>query len=307
MAPASSANLGAGFDVLAVALEKPSDCVEVERIDKKGIYLTVEGKQRDIPSDTEKNVATRVAQKMVHDYRIEYGLKIKIRKGVPVGVGLGSSAASSVASAVAINSLFELGLDTAKLIDCASYGEYVASGVAHKDNVAASLLGGFIILNSNDGFAFKKIVPHDNLMLCLAIPEVKLPERKTEYARSILPKKISVEDAVMSISGASYIVAGFLLNDAEMIGKGMMNSFVDRFRSRIVKGFEEVRDSAIKNGASGACLSGAGPSMIAVVDKNKMDPEKVVQAMVQGFKKRGVNAKGHVTSVGRGASVVVAE
>src|SRR5579884_350413 len=114
ISPASSANLGAGFDVFAVALKEPYDYVEVERTDRK---------EKDIPHDAEKNVATAVAKRIVQDYSIRYGLKIKIRKGVPVGVGLGSSAASSVASALAVNKLFELGLDDSQLINYASYGE----------------------------------------------------------------------------------------------------------------------------------------------------------------------------------------
>src|SRR5579875_1085744 len=250
ISPASSANLGAGFDVFAVALKEPYDYVEVERTDRKEIELVIDSKQKDIPHDAEKNVATAVAKRIVQDYSIRYGLKIKIRKGVPVGVGLGSSAASSVASALAVNKLFELGLDDSQLINYASYGEFVASGVAHKDNVAASLLGGFIMLNSNNKLTFKK----------------------TEYSRSILPKQIPIEDAVMSISGASYIAAGFLLDDADMIGRGMMSSFVDKVRSKLIDGFEEVKDSAIKKGASGVCLSGAGPSVIAIVDRRKAEP-----------------------------------
>ncbi len=307
ISPASSANLGAGFDVFAVALKEPYDYVEVERTDRKEIELVIDSKQKDIPHDAEKNVATAVAKRIVQDYSIRYGLKIKIRKGVPVGVGLGSSAASSVASALAVNKLFELGLDDSQLINYASYGEFVASGVAHKDNVAASLLGGFIMLNSNNKLTFKKIEPKDNLAFCLAIPDVKLPKRKTEYSRSILPKQIPIEDAVMSISGASYIAAGFLLDDADMIGRGMMSSFVDKVRSKLIDGFEEVNDSAIKKGASGVCLSGAGPSVIAIVDRRKAEPADVVEAMVLAFNRRGIRAKGNATAAGGGASVVLEE
>jgi len=141
----------------------------------------------------------------------------------------------------------------------------------------------------------------------LAIPEIKLPKRKTEYSRSILPKQIPIEDAVMAISGASYIAAGFLLDDADMIGRSMMSSFVDKVRSRLINGFEQVKDSAIRKGASGVCLSGAGPSMIAIVDRRKAEPGKVVDAMVQAFNDRGIKAKSIVTSAGGGASVVYAE
>src|SRR5579875_2543696 len=261
ISPASSANLGAGFDVFAVALKEPYDYVEVERTDRKEIELVIDSKQKDIPHDAEKNVATAVAKRIVQDYSIRY----------------------------------------------ASYGEFVASGVAHKDNVAASLLGGFIMLNSNNKLTFKKIEPKDNLAFCLAIPDVKLPKRKTEYSRSILPKQIPIEDAVMSISGASYIAAGFLLDDADMIGRGMMSIFVDKVRSKLIDGFEEVKDSAIKKGASGVCLSGAGPSVIAIVDRRKAEPADVVEAMVLAFNRRGIRAKGNATAAGGGASVVLEE
>ncbi|MEM0117280.1 MAG: homoserine kinase [Conexivisphaerales archaeon] len=306
-APASSANLGGGFDIMAVALEGFYDQVEVERTEGAEIEIVMKGKSEGIPSDFRKNAAGAVAFSILKKFNIDSGLRITVKKGVPVGVGLGSSGASSAATALAMNRLFELGLEKGGLVVYASQGELTVSGAAHRDNVAASLLGGFVLLDTKSETVFSWKRFPSGLKVCIAIPSLKLAERKTEYSRSVLPKTVSLDDMVDATAASALVAAGIVAGDIEIVGKGMMNSIVDMARSKIVQGFKDVRDAAVEEGANGVCLSGAGPSIIALVDERRGNAEKVVNAMVEAFKKRGIEARGLVTKIGRGAKVVFAE
>lgn len=307
-APASSANLGAGFDVFAIALNRPKDLLIAERVTSKGITVKMMGLKKGIPESTINNAAGAVAKRMLEEFRLEGGLSISIKKGVPVGLGLGSSGASSAAAAVAINELYNLGLKAEQLIYFASFGELAVAKVAHKDNVAASLLGNFVVLNEEDDIiSYINIKVPKSARFCIAVPSLDLPERKTEYSRSILPKEVDIKELKKVASGSSLVVAGFLKNDIEMAGKGMMKSFVDNIRSKMIRGFEDVKDSALKNGAAGVCLSGAGPSILALVDKDKVKPESVLNGMLEAFRNNNVNASGFIAAAGKGARLIYAE
>src|SRR5712691_8872988 len=152
VAPASSANLGPGFDVFALALERPHDrlTLSAEKSSKTEALLAVRGNFA-VPVSAEENAASHVALSIARDRGIRTLLRIELKKGIPVGVGLGSSAASSVAAALAVDELFELGLSQTELLGYAALGEKLSSGTAHYDNVAASLLGGFSVAINDDG------------------------------------------------------------------------------------------------------------------------------------------------------------
>ncbi|MDY7083213.1 MAG: homoserine kinase, partial [Halobacteria archaeon] len=137
-APATSANIGSGFDVFGIALDKPADIIRVSEANSTSITVRGTGAEY-IPEDPHKNTAGEVARQLGVD------VKIEIDKGVRPSSGLGSSASSAAGTAVAINELFELGLSENELIDAAAEGERVVSGEAHKDNVAPCIMGGFTV------------------------------------------------------------------------------------------------------------------------------------------------------------------
>ncbi|RMF29813.1 MAG: homoserine kinase, partial [Candidatus Nitrosothermus koennekii] len=145
IAPSSTANLGPGFDVFGLALDAYYDQVSIEQI-KEGIVLESED---NIPLDIDKNSAGLAALNLCKDYDIKDGLRIKIKKGVPAGYGLGSSGASAAAVVKALDAMYELNLSNEELIKYAAIGEQASAGSIHYDNVAASLLGGFVIVRSN--------------------------------------------------------------------------------------------------------------------------------------------------------------
>ena len=295
--PASSANLGAGFDVFALALQKPVDTLTLQR-SGSGVRLHVEGLHLDTPPS--KNVVAGVASSVISGEGIREGVSLKLHKGVPVGTGLGSSAASSAAAAVGMNALFDLGLDREKLIEYAGVGEKIASGAAHYDNVSAAIVGGFVIVSGDHRVVGMKAPPQ--LALCLATPSVRLPKRKTEYARTLVPKHLSLDGAVSTVASASMMVYGFSGGDLGWIGRGMQGGFVDPRRSIMIPGFEEVRKSALKAGALGVCISGAGPTVLAATARGKA--RGVLESMLHGFKGAGVRSEGFVTGVGGGSRII---
>ncbi len=225
-------------------------------------------------------------------------MSLRLHKRVPVGVGLGSSAASSAAAAVGVDSLFSLKLPPARLIRYAGEGEKLASGKAHYDNVAACVLGGFIIASKG---GFVRMDPPPSLALCLAIPALDLPPRKTEYARSLLPTSLSLARVVEATAGAAAMVHGFAVGDVGKIGSAMEGGFVDSYRARMVPGFSEARTAALKAGAAGVCISGAGPALLGLTTRH--NAKAVLGAMVRTFGRAGVNCEGFVTKIGRGCKV----
>jgi len=295
--PASSANLGAGYDVFALALGTPVDVLTLQTADS-GVRLDVDG--MELETDLRKNVVSGVARAVMKGEGIRRGVTLHLRKGVPVGVGLGSSAASSAAAAVGIDAIFDLGLDKRKLIEYAGVGEWMASGTAHYDNVAAAIVGGFVVVSGSQGFIGMGVP--SRLALSLVTPEVSLPQRKTEYARSLVPKRLPLEEVVGTVSSASMMVHGFATGSLAEIGSAMQGGFLDARRAVMVPGFHEAKKSALQAGAFGACISGAGPTMLAATTRG--DAKEVLRAMVQGFRSVGVQSHGFITIPGGGCRVI---
>src|SRR5574340_988309 len=184
-APCSTANLGPGFDVFGLALDAYYDQVQLK---KEGSGIKIQSLD-SIPVELEKNSAGLVIKEMAKKFKIKTGLVLKIKKGVPTGFGMGSSAASAAAAAVAFNALFKLKLDGNSLVQYAGMGELASAGSVHYDNVAASVLGGFVIVRT-DPLDVIRTVPPKDLVLCVAIPKIPVPQRKTEVSRKALPKQV---------------------------------------------------------------------------------------------------------------------
>ena len=309
-APASSANLGPGFDVFALALDNPKDRVHLRLVDgSRGDEPSVKIRKvsgLQVPSSADENGAGVVCREIAKHHGVKKAIEVELEKRVPIGQGMGSSGASAAAAAVAMNELLGLGLTSNELIFFAGKGEGVTSGAPHYDNVTASILGGFVIVkaDADERPSAIRFDPPRGLALCVATPVVKLPGRKTEYARSLLPGSYSLGTLVANVSSASMMVAGFAKKDIGLIGKGMRDKAVEPARKAMIPGYDAVRAGAMEAGADGVCISGAGPSMLGVVDKKKGDPRRVLEAMQAAFRKEGAKSSGYVTKIGRGARVV---
>jgi len=282
-APCSTANLGPGFDVFGLALGAFYDHVTVT---KKGKGITIVSSD-DIPLKPEKNTAGLVAKNMKKKLRISGGIEIKINKNIPPGFGMGSSAASAAACAVGISKLYNLKLNQNELVSYAGIGEKASAGSIHYDNVAASVLGGFVIVNSNP-LNVIKIDPPKDLLLCIAVPKIKVPKKKTKVSRSVIPNKVKLSDSITNLANAANIVAGFLTKDSRLIGESVEDKIVEPARKHMIPGFDSVKKNALSAGAFGVTISGAGPSVIAFSNK-KQNLKKIGVAMKKGFKSAKVD------------------
>ena len=235
VAPSSTANIGPGFDVFGLALDLFYDKVTVRKHETKTgkISIILSDKSNfnlKIPSDINLNSAGLAVKKLCLESGIENDIELSVLKGIPPGYGLGSSAASAVAAVLGVNHLFKIGLDRKKLVEFAAEGEIASAGVKHYDNVAASLLGGFVIARTSPRQEFTRIQPPGNLILVVAIPQLPVPEKKTEIARSVLPKQVPLNKVVDNIANASIVVSGFFLNDVKMIANGIEDMIVEPTR-----------------------------------------------------------------------------
>lgn len=283
-APATSANLGSGFDVFGVALDRPTDVIRVERREETTIEVTGVG-ARYIPEDPEQNTVGAVARALDAPARIE------VDKGVRPASGLGSSAASAAAAAVALNELYDRGLTREELVPVAAKGEAVASGTAHDDNVAPSILGGFTIATP-DGVTCIRA----NLSLVACLPDIVV---STRDARKVVPGTATMDDVVATVGHAATLVAGMCREDAALVGRGMDDPLVTPARARLIDGYESVREKALAAGATGVTISGAGPAVLAVCRES--DRRSVAETMVDAFVEEGVDAHAYQTRVGDGA------
>lgn len=304
LAPSSTANLGPGFDIFGLALDLFVDEIIITRKQEQNGRITISTiKQNDsmkIPYDNENNSAALVVKKMMKDYSIKDNIDIQINKGVPPGYGLGSSAASSVATAYAFDKLFRLETNLIDLISYSAEGEKASAGVKHYDNVASSMLGGFIIVRNFPSLEFIKFEPPEDLYLVVGIPNIPVPNKKTEVARSILPGSSPLNNVITNISNASTIVAGFAYKDVNMIAKGLDDKIVEPVRKRTIPGYDKVKENAINSGALALTISGAGPSVISILNTER-HAHKVMEAVKGGFAAANIESKVYLCKPSKGA------
>lgn len=263
-APASVANVGCGFDVLGFAIHGPGDEVTARFGEGAGVQIeSIEGDEGKLPLEPLKNTAGRAVLSLIESLDTPPGREVilTIRKNMPLGSGLGSSAASSVAAAVAVNRLLGEPFTREELLPFVLQGELAASGSPHADNVAASLLGGFILVRSNDPL---DVIPLDSPkeLFCTVIhPKIEIATKNT---RLILRKEVSLARAVAQWGNVGALVAGLYKNDLDLIGRSMEDGIVEPSRSFLIPGFDQMKVAAKSSGALGFSISGAGPSVFTL-------------------------------------------
>lgn len=286
--PATSANLGAGFDVFGIALEKPADIIEIEKSDK--VEIIIQGREaRYIPTHPRKNTAGIIASKL------EKPVRITIHRNIPLSSGLGSSAAPAAGVAFALNKMYDLGFSPQQLVQMAASGETAAVGVSHADNVAPALFGGFVIVHGKKIITLKP----ENIGIVVVHPDIIV---STRIARAILPSKFSLADISFNIGSAACMVVGMMRNDITLIGEGMENKIIEEKRSKLITGYQLVKKSALEAGAAGVTISGSGPSMMAICKMNQR--EQIAQAMKNAFLKNKIRSEAFITTIGKGIEII---
>lgn len=300
----STANLGAGFDAFGLALGKYADRVQIRTARARTVRIRTLGPySRGLPTAPNKNSAGPPARALLDRNQLDKGVEITIEKNIPPGLGLGSSGATAAACTQALNHLLELDLPPDELVKIASLGEAASSGSAHTDNVGASLLGGFVIAYGDPLRTISTKAPA-KLSVVVVSPNIRPLKSKTSLARKLIPKRIEVKEAVLNIGRASAIALGFARGDIELIGSGMEDAIAEPRREKLVPGYKMVKKAALGAHASGVAISGAGPSVVAFVDKTKHDPKKIGRVMVKEFSKNNLESTFFVTSPAGGARII---
>lgn len=242
--PATIANLVCGFDVLGLCLEAPYDIMEVSLLDQPVIKIS-SADGYPLPSDPAQNTAGAPLIEMLKEIEENIGFEVVIHKHIKPGSGLGSSAASAAGAVVAANKLLGERFSKEDLLRFAMFGEKVASGVKHADNVAPCIYGGITLIRS--------IHPLD--VVALSAPELYVTvvhpqiEVKTSDARQILRKEVLLKDAIKQWGNIAGLVAGFLKNDYALIGRSLEDVIIEPVRSILIPGFDEVKSLCKEAGA----------------------------------------------------------
>ncbi len=261
--PASIANLGPGFDILSMAISEPYDdvCVELsragDRIEFIGEY------SRYMPSDFRSTTIYPVIEEFRRVLGVDFKVHVRVRKGIKPASGLGSSGADAAAVAYALNRILNAGLDHKSLIRVAAQGEVVAAGVPHMDNVAASLLGGLVIINPVTGDYARVDVP-SNYWVSVVITGSK---PSTREMRRSLPSVVEMRDLRNNSAYASMLVYSLITGDRDVLGRALMgDAIVEPVRAKFYQHYNAVKEALLKAGAIGVALAGAGPSLFGIFD-----------------------------------------
>lgn len=277
--PATTANMGPGFDTLGMAL-KLYNIVEMEEA-KQGLYIDIEGDGADkIPRDA-SNIVYISAAKVFKTVGFEpKGLRIRMTNNIPLARGLGSSAAAIIGGLLAANILSGGRLGEKELLNLATEIE------GHPDNVAPALVGGIVVtVQADNEIKYYKIEPPPKLKCVVAIPDFTLP---TKLAREVLPQSVSLTDAVYNIGRTALLVTALIKQDFNMLSAAMDDKIHQPYRANLVPGMKKVFAAAKLAGARGIALSGAGPALIAYCDDNT---GLIATVMKETFLQSGVYAR----------------
>ncbi|HVS66414.1 MAG TPA: homoserine kinase [Thermoanaerobaculia bacterium] len=319
-APASVSNVACGFDVLGFAIAGAfegvsdaaplGDVVHASAASTPGAELvSVTGDGGRLPRDSGRNTAAVAAAAVLERCRPTLpadalpGVSLELEKGMPLASGLGSSAASAVAAVVATHELARAhgaeSLDARALVRCALAGERVASGGEHADNVAPSLVGGFVLIRSLDPEPDLIDLPVPAGLSCAVVrPHLEVA---TLAARAALGERIALRAAIAQWGNVGALVAALHRGDLDLLSRALRDAVAEPVRAGAVPGFAAAMAAARAAGALGGSLSGSGPSLFALAP-DAAAAERAVAAMAAALAGEGIACDRLVTPVGgRGA------
>lgn len=279
-APATVANVCCGFDILGFAIDDQGDEVEVSFSSTPGVKMVkITGDDGKLPIEPDRNTCTVAVQSYLKAIDRSVDIDIILNKNLPLGSGMGSSAASAAAALVAINTLMGEPLTRKELVPHAMEAERVACGTGHADNVAPSILGGFVLIRDYHPLDLLKVSFPKELCCVLVHPHLEV---KTEDSRRILRNSVTIRDAVSQSANAAGLMIGLMKSDFELIGKSLKDAIAEPVRAVFIPGFDQLRQVAKDAGALGAGISGSGPTVFALC--NNLDVAKRVgDKMVEHF------------------------
>ncbi len=297
-APATTSNLGAGFDIFGLALDEPYDTIEGRKIESGIVITEVSGPgSESIPKDPTKNSVGIAAAEVLRRTGADFGIEIKIKKGIRPCSGIGSSGASAAGGAYLAHVLTGEKLSLTEVVLCAAHAEDVTSGGFHADNVAPCILGGFTMIRSYEPFEVISIKPPEDLGIVIAMPDVLVP---TKESRMVLPQTVSVKDLVFHVGNASCFVHAMETGDVDLLGRSVKDAVFEPARSRLVPHLKEAEKAALSAGAKTSFLGGSGPCIISFFKKSEMDGKTIADAIKKVYDENDMLCTTWITTWGAG-------
>ncbi len=291
--PATSANLGPGFDCFGLAL-KIYNTFTFETIPSNFEFI-IKFKEKEIPINQEDNLVYEAMKKTFEMFDRDIpGIRITEEINIPFSRGLGSSATAILAGVLASNKILDNPMNNEEILDLA----YKIEG--HSDNIVPALNGGFnITIIENNKIIFKKINVDESLKIIVVIPEIKI---KTKEVRKILPTEVTREDAIFNLSRASLLTASLITKDYSYLSLAFQDKLHQNYRAKLIPGFYDVVNSAYKEGSLGVALSGSGSSIIAFSNSNE---ESIAQSMINTFSSFNVNSSYIITTADNKGTIII--
>lgn len=283
--PASTANLGPGFDCLGLALAL-YNTIEADVVDDVTTQIEIEGEGVDQLPHDERNLISRAAHTLwQHVGRQPLALRIKSINDIPLGSGLGSSAAATIGGLSLANALLDHPLAKSDLLQLA----YQIEG--HADNATAALLGGLTIVSAHADELLYTHIDAPALAVVIALPDIALA---THDARGVLPQQVRLSDAIFNMGSALLVVQALQAGDYKMLAQTMQDRLHQPYRRMLIRGYDDVERAAIDSGAAAVVLSGAGPSLAAFTDHGHT---QIAQAMRDAFAAHRIDCRTFVLPV----------
>ncbi|EAW43269.1 Homoserine kinase, partial [Nodularia spumigena CCY9414] len=257
--PATTANLGPGFDCIGAALTLYNK-FKFTRLDEGGLIIDVTGAEAERVQTDESNLLYQAFVKL-YQYigQTPPSVKMEIQLGVPLARGLGSSATAIVGGLVGANQLAGAPLTQLQVMELAIAME------GHPDNVVPALLGGCrLAATSADNWAICDIPWNEDIVPVLAIPDFEL---STSEARQVLPTQVSRADAIFNTAHLGLLLRGLQTGKGEWLSTALQDRLHQPYRQALIPGYDAVNAAAMKAGAYGMVISGAGPTLLALVDQ----------------------------------------
>ncbi len=301
-APASVGNIGIGFDILGLAIERPGDEVIARKSDTPGLrIIKITGAGGKLPYEPEQNTAGMAVLRLLqHLGETGRGIELEIHKKMPINSGLGSSAASAAAATLAVSELLRTGLSKRELLPFAWAGEQVASGGPQGDNIVPSLLGGIMLIRDNATLDVHRLHVPRGLYVVVVHPKLEL---LTRDARAVLNPQVPLEKHVRQSANLMAFVVGLFNGDLGLLGRSLHDEIIEPQRAAMIPGFYDVKEAALLEGALGCSISGAGPSVFALC-ANSLVAENVSDAMQRAFAKHHLESQIYLSLVNQEGAVI---
>lgn len=283
--PATTANLGPGFDCLGMALGLYNQ-VTLTAVSYPSLSIEISGEgAAKIPTDT-TNLVAQSAQILFHHIGQQpAGLHIQQHNHIPAGSGLGSSASAVLAGLLAANALCDFPLTSADILQLATQQE------GHPDNVSPALSGGLTLTVQDNHTLYVEHIPLPPLQVVITLPDFDLP---TAQARAALPLQIPLKDAVFNIGRVGLLIRALAAGDFARLQVAMQDKLHQPYRLPLIPGISAVFAAAYAAGAKGVALSGAGPSVIAFTPDRH---DQIATAMTAEFARAGVTSRSWILPV----------